>query len=396
MTWLAGSPLFARGGAATLNVADVFSTDLYTGNGSTQTITNGIDLAGKGGLVWVGNRSTGSSGHVLVDSLRGIRKQLFSNLTNAENTGTQSFSTLGGLISNVTDSDVDYQIHTFSSNGTFTVFSPGTVEYLIVAGGGSGGSFEGGGGGAGGLILGSTQVNAGEYPVTVGPGGESIPAGVSGRGFNGSNSSAFGFTAIGGGGGGAGSGTSGPGQPGGSGGGGAGNIGGFTNQPGTGTSGQGNNGGIGTNTFNGGGGGGAGSVGGDAVSGTSGGDGGDGLQISITGTPTYYAGGGGGMSNNGDAAAGTGGLGGGGGGSESTNGVAGINGLGGGGGGCRGVHASGAGGSGVVIIRYTPDVVGANAFNSNGFSTGSNQNVNFGSRTYVAWTFRDARAFLLK
>ena len=33
-------------------VEDVFSTFLYTGNGSTQTITNGIDLAGEGGLVW--------------------------------------------------------------------------------------------------------------------------------------------------------------------------------------------------------------------------------------------------------------------------------------------------------------------------------------------------------
>ena len=32
-------------------VDDVFSTWLYTGNGSTQTITNGIDLAGEGGLV---------------------------------------------------------------------------------------------------------------------------------------------------------------------------------------------------------------------------------------------------------------------------------------------------------------------------------------------------------
>jgi hypothetical protein len=33
-------------------VEDVFSTYLYTGNGSTQTITNDIDLAGEGGLVW--------------------------------------------------------------------------------------------------------------------------------------------------------------------------------------------------------------------------------------------------------------------------------------------------------------------------------------------------------
>ena len=40
------------GGAEANYIEDVFSTYLYTGNGSTQTITNGIDLAGKGGLVW--------------------------------------------------------------------------------------------------------------------------------------------------------------------------------------------------------------------------------------------------------------------------------------------------------------------------------------------------------
>ena len=44
---------------ATLYVDDVFSTYLYTGNGSTQTITNGIDLAGMGGMTWIKSRSAG-------------------------------------------------------------------------------------------------------------------------------------------------------------------------------------------------------------------------------------------------------------------------------------------------------------------------------------------------
>lgn len=45
-------------------VDDVFSTYLYTGNGSSQTINNGIDLAGKGGLLWTKSRnnSFGNSG----------------------------------------------------------------------------------------------------------------------------------------------------------------------------------------------------------------------------------------------------------------------------------------------------------------------------------------------
>jgi hypothetical protein len=69
-------------------IEDVFSTYLYTGNGSTQTITNGIDLAGKGGLVWVKQRSnTGTlMSHYLMDTARGTSAgYISSNTTNGEN-----------------------------------------------------------------------------------------------------------------------------------------------------------------------------------------------------------------------------------------------------------------------------------------------------------------------
>jgi hypothetical protein len=47
-------------------VEDVFSTYLYSGNGAAQTITNGLDLLNKGGLVWIKNRATsGTSEHWL-------------------------------------------------------------------------------------------------------------------------------------------------------------------------------------------------------------------------------------------------------------------------------------------------------------------------------------------
>ena len=65
-----------------LYVEDVFSTYLYTGNSSTQTITNGIDLAGEGGLVWLKSRSNGVS-HALFDTERGASNFLVSNNTNA-------------------------------------------------------------------------------------------------------------------------------------------------------------------------------------------------------------------------------------------------------------------------------------------------------------------------
>jgi hypothetical protein len=51
----------AGAGGGVLGVEDVFSTWLYTGNGSTQTITNGIDLSGEGGLVWLKVRDTGAA-----------------------------------------------------------------------------------------------------------------------------------------------------------------------------------------------------------------------------------------------------------------------------------------------------------------------------------------------
>lgn len=66
-------------------IEDLFSTYLYTGNGSTQTITNGIDLAGKGGVVWLKNR--GAAGHGFIqDTARGVSKYLLTSSTNAEAT----------------------------------------------------------------------------------------------------------------------------------------------------------------------------------------------------------------------------------------------------------------------------------------------------------------------
>jgi hypothetical protein len=89
----------AAGGAGGLNIEEVFSTYLYTGNGSTQTITNGIDLAGEGGLVW--HKARGQAfDHYLVDTERGGTKAIRSNLTSSEvvynsNPFIQSFNANG-------------------------------------------------------------------------------------------------------------------------------------------------------------------------------------------------------------------------------------------------------------------------------------------------------------
>jgi hypothetical protein len=74
-----------------LDITDVFSTYLYEGNGSTQTITNGIDLSGEGGLVWFKNRETVDI-HALFDSERPLTNYLRTNGTNAEGTGTTNLA----------------------------------------------------------------------------------------------------------------------------------------------------------------------------------------------------------------------------------------------------------------------------------------------------------------
>jgi len=76
---------FGGGRAVVPNyIEEVFSTWLYTGNGSTQTITNGIDLAGEGGLVWIKDRDSGAKGHALFDTARGVNKKLQSQSAGAE------------------------------------------------------------------------------------------------------------------------------------------------------------------------------------------------------------------------------------------------------------------------------------------------------------------------
>lgn len=59
-----------QGSGSSLDVDDVFKTFVYTGNNSSQTITNNIDLSGEGGLVWLKKRE-GFTNHCLFDTVRG-------------------------------------------------------------------------------------------------------------------------------------------------------------------------------------------------------------------------------------------------------------------------------------------------------------------------------------
>ena len=90
------------GSAERVYIEDVFSTYLYTGNGSTQTITNGIDLAGEGGLVWLKGRSTAGQLPGFFDTQRGVSKFIWSSSTAGQNTfsgfGVTGFGSSGFTI----------------------------------------------------------------------------------------------------------------------------------------------------------------------------------------------------------------------------------------------------------------------------------------------------------
>ena len=66
----------------TLSVEDVFSAYTYTGTGATQSIVNGVDLATKGGVVWIKCRDVARN-HNLVDTVRGYANILRSQTTAA-------------------------------------------------------------------------------------------------------------------------------------------------------------------------------------------------------------------------------------------------------------------------------------------------------------------------
>jgi hypothetical protein len=96
MSKLAKALSGAAGNAAgdPLYVEDVFSTYLYDGTGAVKTITNGIDLDGEGGVVWIKQRS-GTEKHVLAYD---ENKYLSSNTTDAVTTNVnyvQSFNSNG-------------------------------------------------------------------------------------------------------------------------------------------------------------------------------------------------------------------------------------------------------------------------------------------------------------
>lgn len=258
---------------------------------------------------------------------------------------------------------------------------------VIIGGGGGGGcSYDshGGGGGAGGYIE-KTSISVTEttYNIVIGAGGLSAQKKGDVQGEDGSATTAFGYTANGGGGGGSSrlNSTANDGRNGGCGGGADGYDSGDTGTAGTGN--QGGDGGVGygSSTIASRSGGGGGGAGGNGTNGTSstGGNGGVGISSSITGTSVERAGGGAGAGTTGGSASG-------GGGAKNTSGTANT---GGGAGGCPTENLGTTGGSGVVIIRFAKSLMSYTCTGSYSVSyTGNDVVITFtgdGTFTPVYW-----------
>jgi hypothetical protein len=131
-------PLQATSGAASYDafgggvaavpayIEEVFSNYIYAGAGATQSINNGIDVTGKGALVWLKNRSS-TNNHFLFDTARGVgtgTQALSSNNTDAGGAGADiAFSSTGFDLtqtgSNTNGSGSNYVSWTFREQPKF-------------------------------------------------------------------------------------------------------------------------------------------------------------------------------------------------------------------------------------------------------------------------------------
>jgi hypothetical protein len=124
----------ADGSTATPSLANSFATELYTGNGGTQSVTTGF----KPDFTWIKDR-VGTDNHHLFDSIRGVEMRIISNLTDAQNLQTNSltsFNTLGfslGSNSGVNASGENHVSWNWKAGGTPAINTDGTITSVVSA-----------------------------------------------------------------------------------------------------------------------------------------------------------------------------------------------------------------------------------------------------------------------
>ena len=141
------------GAPAGLKVQDVFAVTLYTGNGSTQTVTTGVDLSTKGGMLWLKSRD-GIRNHNIYDSTRGVQHIIRSNTTGVDVDltgfgGVSAFSSTGFSVGSYAEGNASaenflalpickaakfFDVVTYTGNGTTQAInhSLGATPGLII------------------------------------------------------------------------------------------------------------------------------------------------------------------------------------------------------------------------------------------------------------------------
>lgn len=129
------------GATTTTQANDYFNTVLYSGTGSPQAIT-GVGF--QPDFLWVKPRNNAAANQ-LVDAVRGIKKHLFSNLTDAEqtaNTGTGftsfdadgfSLGTDTSTTGNTNLSSVNYVAWNWKANGAGSTNTTGSITATVSA-----------------------------------------------------------------------------------------------------------------------------------------------------------------------------------------------------------------------------------------------------------------------
>ena len=128
--------------ATTFAVPDgrvAMAATLYTGNGSTQSISNAVNTVGmQPDLVWIKNRNS-TYYNELFDSIRGVGKVLYSNTTDAESTqalSLTSFNSSGFSTSSdagVNGSALTYVGWQWKAGGTAVSNTAGTITSSVSA-----------------------------------------------------------------------------------------------------------------------------------------------------------------------------------------------------------------------------------------------------------------------
>jgi hypothetical protein len=127
------------GATSTTQAGKYFNPVLYTGTGSTRTVT-GVGF--QPDFTWIKPRSSADH-HILYDAIRGVRKQIYTNLTNAEETETQGLSafTSDGFTVNgahtvrgqTNDNTVTYVAWNWNAGGSNATNTSGTITSTVRA-----------------------------------------------------------------------------------------------------------------------------------------------------------------------------------------------------------------------------------------------------------------------